>query len=328
MEEVTYHVNLNYELFLSGSQKQIKGASWFDHIFFFINKDPSVKLKSNYEFNCEYLEYLKTLNIPSVKLCKSGKSVPWWGSCTNLHPERFFNSKVSMTELGLKEKWIPVPSTTSIDTAKRELVYPILSREEWGVSGRGIRLIRSEEDFKLVTKKSVYSNFVNKIKDYGITFDLKNNSHFIIENYIDKFGQFKGGEIRSVEESIGENNFTKMLEIKNRLVELGAIDSIQVDTFTYEGGFHPFVEVNYRKTMGLMIKSLSEMFKYRFVAWGILSLKKNKSFSEVLDILESFNTKVVLLSPVDKFLSVALMSDERIDGAKKIKELEIFISEF
>ncbi|WP_372654017.1 hypothetical protein [Halobacteriovorax sp.] len=328
MEEVAYHVNLNYELFLSGSNKQIKGASWFDHIFFFINNNPNAILRSDYEFSQDYLTHINSLGVSSIKITRSGRSLPWWGACTDLQKEKFFNSKITMTELGLKEGWIPVASTASIDSAMKNLNYPIISREEWGVSGRGIKILKSEEDFKLVRKESVYSEFVNKYKDYGVTFDLENDTHFIIENYIDDLGQFKGGEVKSISESFGEDNFLKILKIKNRLEELGAVNTIQIDTFLYEGGFHPFVEVNYRKTMGLMIQSLSKRFKYNFSYWGILSLKKSRKFSEVLDILEQFHIKAVLLSPVDRFISIVLLNEEAIDGRKTLKDLEIFISKF
>ncbi|GEM_PF-5648122 len=328
MEEVTYHVNLNYELFLSGSNKKIKGASWFDHIFFFINKNSKAILRSDYPFSDEYLNHLEKLDVSSIKIAKNGKSSPWWGPCNDLEKERFFNSKITMTDLGLDENWIPIPSTTSVNIAKEILHYPIISRDEWGVSGRGIKILKSVEDFDLITKRSVYSEFVNKFNDYGITFDLENETYFIIENYIDSFGQFKGGEVKSVSESIGEENLSRMFDIRNKLIKLGAKGSIQIDTFTYDGGFHPFVEVNYRKTMGLMIHNLLNKFDSNYVYWGILNIKNKKSFSEVLHILDKFNTEVVLLSPVDKFISVALLSDESLNGREKLKELEIFISKF
>ncbi len=328
MEEVKYHLNLDYENFLSGSSKKIKGASWFDHIFFFINTNEKSILKTTYKFSEEYLEYLLSLNLLSNKVSYKGTSIPWWGKCVDLEKEKFFNSKISMTELGIHEGWIPIPSVITKSEAMKELSYPMIARAEWGFSGRGVSVIRNFEDIEKISTTSVFSQFVEKYKDYGVTFNLNDKNFFIIENYIDQYGQFKGGELKSIDDSIGSQNFKILEVIRDKLASLGAKDSIQIDTFTYKDGFHPFVEVNYRKTMGLMIHSLNRIFPEKFVYWGILKITISKNFKELLEVLSEFEERVVLLSPIDKFISVALLSDKPLDGRKVFQDLEKFISEF
>ncbi|PIK13926.1 hypothetical protein [Halobacteriovorax sp. JY17] len=328
MEEVKYHLNLDYENFLSGSSKKIKGASWFDHIFFFINTNEKSILKTTYKFSEEYLEHLLSLNLLSNKVSYKGASIPWWGKCVDLEKEKFFNSKISMTELGIREGWIPIPSVITKNEAIKKLTYPMIARAEWGFSGRGVSVIRNLEDIEKISTTSVFSQFVEKYKDYGVTFNLNDKSFFIIENYIDQYGQFKGGELKSIDDSIGGENFKILEVIRDKLASLGAKDSIQIDTFTYKDGFHPFVEVNYRKTMGLMAHSLNRIFPEKFVYWGILKITISKNFKELLEVLSEFEERVVLLSPVDKFISVALLSDKPLDGRKVFQDLEKFISEF
>lgn len=328
MEEVVYHLNLDYENFLSGSTKKIKGSSWFDHIFFFVNQSENSILKTSYNFPKEYLSYIKKFNVASNRITQKGKSNPWWGSCLDLDRERFFNSKIEMTNLGNNEGWIPVPSVTSRSEVLARLSFPIISRAEWGFSGRGVSIAREEDELKKVTTPSVYSNFVEKIKDYGVTFNINENSFFIIENFIDQYGQFKGGTLRSIDESMGDEEFKKLMEIRNKLISLGAVNSIQIDTFTYKGGYHPFVEVNYRKTMGLMINTLGHYFTEKYISWGILKVDTKKTFSEMIECLSKYKEKVVLLSPVDKFISVALLSEVEIEEREVLKDLEKFIRNF
>lgn len=325
MEKVIFHVNLNYELFLSGSNKSVKGSSWFDHIFFFINRNPNATLKSNYSFSKDYLTFIEKIGVASNKVTTQGISSPWWGSCNDIDRERFFNSKISMTKLGLDKGWIPVPSTTTKESAKVELHYPMIAREEWGFSGRGVKVIRDENDLSKVVKTSVFSDFVEKEKDYGITFNLKEGSFFIIENFIDSYGQFKGGIVREASDSIGDKNLRTLLTIRDELVSLGAEDSIEIDTFTYKEGFHPFVEVNYRKTMGLFVKSLEYYFDSEKIYWVLISYNGNSSFKEICEQLKDYKEKVALLSPVGKFLSIAILTDKEINTAEAIDDLEKFL---
>lgn len=307
MEEIVYKVNFNFETKLSGSNKKNKAAAWFDHIFFFINKNPNASLKSEYGFSTEYLEYLKSLNLASVRLDHGVNAENWWSNDEDDNRNKFFNSKVTMTKLGLEQNWIPIKTTIGKQT-QSEYSKKIVAREEWGYSGRGTYYLNDPSEKISQNGNFVISEFVEKIKDFGVTFILDSDEFFIIENYIDERGQFKGGEIlenNSFVKEIGEDNFNQLVSIKNHLKQLGAKGSVQLDTFTYNDGFHPFVEVNYRKTMGLMIYSLSKLMKKKYVSWKIY-----KNIKTDLDYqLEEFENSIVV-SPIDKFVSICISSDD------------------
>ncbi|ATH09065.1 hypothetical protein BIY24_14265 [Halobacteriovorax marinus] len=327
MEEVNYILNFDYESSLAGKSLKFKGSNWFDHIFFFINQEANASLNSTYPFDEDYLNYLKELGVVSTKIRRADNPTNWWGKKIDLPVEKYFNSKITMTELGLREGWIPVQSTIDIEQARSEFELPLIARDEWGFSGRGVKIIRDERDFDSIKSRSVFSSYVKKIRDYGITFDLIHDDFFIVENFIDSRGQFKGGTLRSADESIGEKNLEKLILIRNKLKELGATDSVQIDTFTFDKGFHPFVEVNYRRTMGQMVYSLKRYFDERNIYWLLMTNKKKKSFKDIQEGLKMYPFKTILLSPADHFLSIALLSEKELNISNEISKLEKFIGQ-
>ncbi|OUR93455.1 hypothetical protein A9Q84_18450 [Halobacteriovorax marinus] len=331
MKEKLFHIDYNYELELAGSKKQLKGASWFDHIFFFINELDEAILKSDYTFTQDYLNYISSLGVVSNGITSKGASIAWWGNYQDLKLSKLFNSKIEMTKLGLKNDWIPIATTVDPKNISN-LEFPIIAREEWGFSGRGSYTFKSRDDFKLPNGRFVLSSKIEKSHDYGITFDLDSKTQFIVENYIDSKGQFKGGRLVSGDhfsKTIGSDNVKLLNVIRNELISLGAKGSIQVDTFSYEKGFHPFVEVNYRKTMGLMVKSLERYFSGEYLAWIIASNKSKTSFEEirrVISKLENEKLSVKLLSPADRFISFAISSETLEELESTRRELEKLFS--
>jgi len=314
MKEEVFHLDFNYESILAGSNKSIKGASWFDHIFYFINESKNTVLKSNYPFEKKYLEYISSLGVPTTKTTSKGASKPWWGNYEDLELCKTLNSKIEMTKLGLLNNWVPVPTTIETDKVK-ELKFPIIAREEWGFSGRGSYSFQESDEIKLPKGKYVFSSKILKDRDFGITFDFDNNSQFVVENYIDELGQFRGGRLignDEFNELVGNEGVSLLLEIRRTLKEMGAKNSIQVDTFTYQNSFHPFVEVNYRKTMGLMVKSLEKYLKGEFIAWIIVRNKSKINYEKAnieISKLLNENTNIKILSPVDKFISLGISTN-------------------
>jgi hypothetical protein len=68
-------------------------------------------------------------------------------------------------------------------------------------------------------------------------------------------------------------------EIADYYLKLGAKSNIQIDSFIYEKEgklfLYPLVEVNYRKTMGLVIQGLADKHaEASHVEWRVLSSKE------------------------------------------------------
>mgnify|MGYP000283025123 CR=1 FL=1 len=326
MEEVVYRVNFEFESSLAGKTKIFPGASWFDHVFFFINSSKSAALDSNYKFSSEYLESLNELGVSSTKLKKSKKSINWWSNDTDQQINKKLNSKIEMTRFGIEKKWIPIKSTIGINTLD-EYTSPVILREEWGFSGKGTYVLDDPSNKFSRKGNFVVSEYVKKYEDFGITFLLDNNDYFVIKNYIDSKGQFRGGESidkGTFSELIGEKEVSTLDDIRLSLIKLGAKKTVQVDCFTYENGFHPFVEVNYRKTMGMMIQSLKNLTKSKFVMWKIYKNNKSYTRNEYREKLLEINQNIFITSPIDRFVSICLHSNDDIN----FRESQIKLDEF
>lgn len=327
MKDEIFHLDFNFETILAESKINLKGASWFDHIFYFINDSKNAVLKTHYPYDQQYLEYISSLGVSSTKTVFKGSSKPWWGNYTDLELSKKLNSKIEMSQLGVEKKWIPIP--TIIDSSRvSELSFPIIAREEWGFSGKGLYTFNEKENLKLPKGRYVLSSKVNKERDFGITFDLCENSYFVVENFIDESGQFKGGMVISNDDFkkiIGPKNSSILKEIRETLVAMGARESFQIDTFTYTEGFHPFVEVNYRKTMGLMVKALEKFFKDKYTAWLIVTNKSKTTFDEAREKLNEISNEEItfkILSPVERFISIGVSSSNLEKLNNSIPKLE------
>jgi len=73
-------------------------------------------------------------------------------------------------------------------------------------------------------------------------------------------------------------------KIVKSYLDMGATSNTQIDSFVYREGDHlklyGLVEVNYRKTMGLVIQSLAEKFNQSdIVEWRIFTAKDLKQIT-------------------------------------------------
>ncbi|WP_127716510.1 hypothetical protein [Halobacteriovorax sp. HLS] len=317
MEELIYEVDFNFESKLAQRTQNNSAMSWFDHVFFFINEEDNCQLSTKYNFSKQYLEYLRDIGIKNTKVTSARPTKLWWSNDDNLELNKKLNSKIKMSQLGIDQGWIPIRTSIGLETAH---MYDgrIVAREEWGFSGRGTYFINKHE--KISQKgEFVLSEYVRKIKDYGVTYFANSTEYFIVENFIDTRGQFCGGQVISTKDfvdEVGEDSIEKMSQIRDFLFKLDLKKSIQIDCFLYENGFHPFVEVNYRKTMGMMIYALRKYIEKEFYFWRIYKPKKELSFDIINEALTQKGIHFIITSPVDKFVSICCGSDS-------VKQLEL-----
>jgi hypothetical protein len=153
----------------------------------------------------------------------------------------------------------------------------------------------------------------DRVFDLGITFemqDAKLTRMFIVENFNNAKGSFKGGMgAQSVEDfiSIIQNKYQfnlkphleKYREIFDEYLKLGATNNVQIDSFVYRDEFdgslklYQLVEVNYRKTMGLVIQNLAEHFPAKYIEWRIThtsEFENQKDFIKLSPENNKFNS--------------------------------------
>ena len=336
-----YIVNFDFELQLENSKlgPNSKINNEFEYVFFFINKEKCT-LNNYYSYNKQYEKYLNHNNIEFPKLLKSDSTL-WWGN-PFLTNSINLNSKVFSSRLALKDNVLPNSFSIVSDSSevKKKLKGNIdyLLRSDFGFSGKGHLKINNSSDINKIENflkrngKCILSPYLNRVLDIGITINLNDGSYFITENFNHPSGSFRGGRyyasIEKLKEQypfINEEKLDKsILWNKNTALSNGAVDTIEVDMFYYKDKettlLCSHVEWNYRKTMGLMLKSLQDYFGEEFVSWIIIPFKSiNKKVDS--NIYSSFLEKVLITSPLEGhyFFSFAV-------GASSIEDHNHLIS--
>jgi hypothetical protein len=326
----TFRVDLDYESFLfdlnyiENSPLGLKVIKEFEYVFFLVNKENCI-LKNIRSYDKNYLTKLKNMGFTIPKLDpEASNAISWWGNRHDYALERILNSKITSANLAKKNNWGFFQGSLVKNTQEVEAhIQKYSSYNNWiikrpfGFSGIGHYQFSSKNVNKFILDKILISEVLlepvyERVFDIGTTFVIANGEikrQFMVENINSVLGGFKGG--------VGASNVDKFkkyilakynysldelekvsLEIAKSYLSLGAINNIQIDTFIYfEDGklkLYPLVEVNYRKTMGLVIQSLADKYPdCDHVSWFI---KSQKEISEEKDFYTS-NGEMTRLSP-------------------------------
>lgn len=307
----TYKVDLDYESFLfdpnyiEDSPASLKIKREFEYVFFLINKENCV-LKNSRLYDKNYLNKLKGLDFVIPELNPEAKNAEsWWGNRHDYAIEQVLNSKITSAKLAQKNNWgffhgALVKNTTEIEEhIKKWPVYKnwIIKRPH-SFSGIGHYQFKSDTLNKFILNKILVGEVLleplyKRVFDIGTTFVVQNGiiqRQFMVENINSLHGGFKGG--------VGANNVDKFKKYINEkyafsldelekstqkiaqaYLALGAVNNIQIDSFVYEEDgklkLYPLVEVNYRKTMGLVIQSLADKYpECERITWFVKSQKE------------------------------------------------------
>lgn len=307
----TFKVDLDYESFLfdpnyiEDSPAALKIIREFEYVFFLVNHEKCT-LKNVRDYEKGYLNKLKNLDFVIPELDPKAKNVTsWWGNRHDYTIEQNLNSKITSAELGKKHKWgfikgAIVKSSEEVEAHIKQ--FPehknwIIKRPH-GFSGIGHYQFNSENINKFIMNKIILGEVLveplyKRVFDIGTTFMVTDgviNRQFMVENINSANGGFKGGVgastllkfkeyiLKRYSYSLDElEQITK--EIAQKYLDMGAINNIQIDSFIYEEDgvlkLYPLVEVNYRKTMGLVIQSLSDKYPdCSTVEWVIRTKKE------------------------------------------------------
>lgn len=333
-------INLDYEKVLAGRdcrKKYHKIISEMEHIsFWFGLKNPIVQHRN---YDTAYLEYIEMLTGQKVNLVKQYRSERnWWGDTENFEIAKKRNSKYEAIRLAKSLDLCPSSYQFISNNNDRDHYLNSFESEryiifkEYGFSGNGLSFLSKAE----IKSTEIYDTFLispefERVFDYGVYDD--GDGVNIIKNDCNSLGQFKGGEVISSAIELNEMSISLDEIISTYTKVRGHFEkntTIEVDGFFYkERGILKscfLSEINARKTMGLLIKKLSDMFGMRYSKLIVLkNILKNVTFLEILKFLEKkFSKKVFLLSPVDgKFLLFFLVSSSRNDLDEIEKKLNM-----
>lgn len=307
----TYKVDLDYEAslfdpnYLEDSPANLKIIREFEYVFFLIEKEKSI-LKNLKEYELTYLNSLRDQGfvIPDFNP-KAIYYENWWGFHHNRSIEQKLNSKLTSALIAQKNNW-GFKEGEIVETLEelKDHLSKFPKQENWIIkrpysfSGIGHYQFNSQDLkenalTKILTEKVLLEPVYDRVFDIGTTFVIKDGKileSFMVENFNSKSGGFKGGagssDVDKFKKYI-QHKFSFSLDeleaITKKIafiyLEMGAVSNIQIDSFVYrdhEGlKLYPLVEVNYRKTMGLVIQSLAKKHpEADWVEWRIESAKK------------------------------------------------------
>lgn len=313
VDPTTYKVDLDYEASLFDPQYQEdsptnqKIIKEFEYVFFLVNQKKAI-LKNCRSYQKSYLDMLSKMGFVVPELNPNALSFDyWWGHHHNNELEKVLNSKITSSRIALLNEW-GFGEGAIVETID-ELMFHIKKfpqKDKWVIkspnsfSGIGHIQFRANTLDKLLLSNILGEKFLlepvyERIFDIGTTFEVEDGiikRLFMVENFNSESGSFKGGAGSSDVDKFKKYIFEKYqyslekLEKTARLIaqeylNLGASSNIQIDSFVYreqgEMRLYPLVEVNYRKTMGLVIQSLAEKYpESDWVEWRVESDKKIK----------------------------------------------------
>ena len=315
----TYKVDLDYESYLfdpnykEDSASSLKINREFEYVYFLVQKEKSC-LKNCKKYTEKYLELLSQFSflIPSFSP-KASCFEYWWGHRHGIELEKQLNSKLTSSKIAKDNNWgfyngAIITNLSELEThlGNHQKINRWILKSPDGFSGIGhyqFEASKLDKNILLtkINKAMLLEPVYQRVFDIGTTFEIENGKilrKFMVENHNSSFGTFRGGVGSSSVDKFKKYIYRKYNYSLDRLDEytdqiaacylsLGAISNIQIDSFIYlennELKLYALVEVNYRKTMGLVIQNLADRFdKYDFIDWKIVNTKEKIEQSHIL----------------------------------------------
>ena len=258
-------VNLDFEKSLNQNNPTLidnKITNRLEYIYFLFGEN--APLYSMQSYSKSELQYYKDLLNTDAQVASDGDHNNWWGDLSDFEKMRRINSKVDQTNWVIDEG-LGIDGLSLVLNEERAFEQDMYFRAEYGFSGLSNRIIHKGEIIKL--SKGVIAPLLENIISFGITFS--GSEYFICLNTI-LDGRFLGGKIIRVKDLsvlVGIDEIVLMGEIDRiieRIKKYTGYQWGQFDSLFYGNrgkyNWYKVVEINQRKTMGLVIKKCAELF--------------------------------------------------------------------
>lgn len=332
MEKI-WRVNIEFEESLVKLSKEINE---FDNLFLWLESD-SEMLSTKRKFSEKFLNYIKECRNGVVpKITDKMANSQWWGDSSNLELARLVNSKLTSTEFALENDLCPLDTeiVSSIEEVEDYIEMfedeEILIKKPFSYSGKG-HIIFNSKDFDdvydkiealLETESLIIEQNLRRVSDFGTTFDDK--KVFTVKNIVSKDGTYIG----SVNSNFEQANYLqeKLLIVKKHYENLGWNGPVQIDSFYYldkkEMHCYECVEVNCRKTMGLMSHELSLQFSKKdqcsmFILFPNKLKKRAVDFNTLKKYSDDKNVELYILNELDGYFSQLFIVSNSLDNLKE-----------
>lgn len=313
---------------------------------FFLTQKP---LLSSKLYTSAYLSHVEALTGHRPQVVQKGEYENFWGRLKDLDIEKWWNSKLTSTELIVEKQWC---GQTRILHANSDLDFlsdgrTYLLKDPFGMSGQKFQLLRPQDSLeeKTVLLKKVLAKGDQIVEPW---FDRKFDfSQYIFpdgkkiayENAVDDKFQYKGTAFHSLPSAELENLsfyhkvskekwaiFEKQTqEIQNFYSRYPNISGYSIDSFIYEEdgilNIRVMSEINYRKTMGWFCFEMGQKYAPQSSMIKLLLLKKPKTSVPLWSLLSPV-TNLMVLSPGDsRFEIIFLFADNKDEGEAIISSM-------
>lgn len=317
---IPFKINLDYEAslfdpnYFENNSNNYKIIREFEYVYFIVQKEKST-IKNFKGYEAKYLNLLREMGfiIPDFAPNETIYEY-WWGQHHNRELEQKLNSKLTSALIAQENNWgfqegaiVENNEQLKSHLNKNPHIEKWIIKKPNGFSGIGHfqfsahSLDELDKVFisKFKNEKVLFEPYYDRFFDIGTTFIIGRGiveRKFMVENFNTHSGRFSGGIGAKDKGLFKEYIFKKYSysldelelitdKIAKYYLNMGAQCNIQIDSFVYrEDGvlkLYSLVEVNYRKTMGLVIQALCETFKTNnLIEWRIVLAKENFPSSE------------------------------------------------
>jgi hypothetical protein len=340
-------VNADYESVLFHHRPQQKINEAIEFFAFYLSDRPLLTQKN---YSKDFLESIEFHTRRKCVIKKNGDAENWWGELRDIKLEQWLNSKLTSTELIIKENWSPETYLLRSEE-KRHVPFsktPMISKDPFEMSGRGFRLYpnglneKSISDFE--NKTLILEPLLNRTYDFS-HYVFPDGKVICYQNLVDQKFQYKGTLFRDWKSArIEDLNFYSLIPLSNWVqfkLQLETIKSyyaqkvlfselkfgFSIDSLVYDQTkIHPLCEVNFRRTMGRVAYEFSEIFA-QDKKWTLLLLLPTQKECRIKLMALVENNKLMVLSPEDsRFTMLFLMANSAEEGKKMADEIKYLLS--
>ncbi len=287
--------------------------------FIFFLTDETLYSQKNYAV--DYLAYVESITGRTPRISSKAPYENWWGLLKDPEREKWWNSKLTSTELVLERKWCERTYIVHSESQIPEIDREVLIKDPFGMSG---------QKFQTTKEKPVVKNFpviieplLNRKFDFS-QYVFPDGQIIAYENQVDDKFQYKGTtfttgvcrlEDLSFYELLSEDEWKLYQKRTQEIIEYYARFpneiGYSIDSFVYEENgelkIRPLSEINYRRTMGRVAYELATKFFPDFSRCTLQLLKPIPG--EPLWKKYQDDKNFLVLSPGDTRFEILLLSD-------------------
>jgi hypothetical protein len=315
------------------------------YLFYYINKDPNLRLVSHNDLSSESIDYLLSKGVILPQFVKNVEGSNWYGLLNDLELERKLNSKIYSYELLKSLGLLPDNFFLVNSVSEIEEVLSKTSIKKWVLKspflcgGLGFKFIECSDDLpKILNSTYILEPFLERIIDMAVHFEPKTGESFPYISLIKQNGTYLGGKIYSnndlmyselkqygLYEAFNQNIVTANLII-NELKKFKLQQPLTVDSFLYKEGDkvmpYPMCEINYRISMGTLNAGLKSFIPEGGVGL-LLSLKPKPGINwrTILPYSPVEKTGVLSLNDGNVYETAVLISAENLKVLDRYKRI-------